>query len=60
MTRLTFVPRRVKQALALLVLLGALAAPLFASPVRSSASEITQSAVALAPRTQCPGAPVGC
>ncbi|HEX3273158.1 MAG TPA: hypothetical protein VHR15_21105 [Ktedonobacterales bacterium] len=60
MPRLTFAPRWATRTLALLVLLGALAAPLIASPVRSSASQMTHSALALAPRPQCPGSPVGC
>jgi hypothetical protein len=60
MPRLIRIPRWVKRALAALALAGALAAPLLAAPVHSTASQMTHSALALAPRPQCPGAPVGC
>lgn len=60
MSRLTNMPRWMKRTLAALLLVGALAAPLISAPVHSTASQIAHGALAVAPRPQCPGAPIGC
>jgi hypothetical protein len=63
MSQLTSIPRWAKRALAALLLAGALAAPALATRVQPAANQTAQTthgALAVAPRTQCPGGLLFC
>jgi hypothetical protein len=66
MTQSPVVPRWAKRALAALLLTAALATPFIASSAQATVGQITQltqsghSALAVMPKPNCPGSPIGC